>query len=168
MLIFAAPNVLPLPLGTSAVLGAPLVFLAVQLALNQARPWLPKLMTQRSMSRIKFAAVNRRATPWLVKAEKLLKPRLSFLTRRPFEQCIGLICLLLAVILFLPIPFGNNLPALAICLFAFALLERDGLAAMIGVVVAILSAIIVCGVLYALLKSAIFVITNALALPASS
>jgi hypothetical protein len=99
---------------------------------------------------------------------KLLKPRLSFLTRRPFEQCIGLICLLLAVILFLPIPFGNNLPALAICLFAFALLERDGLAAMIGVVVAILSAIIVCGVLYALLKSAIFVITNALALPASS
>jgi hypothetical protein len=160
MLIFAAPNVLPLPLGTSAVLGAPLIFLAAQITLSQHRPWLPKLMAQRSMSR----AIIRRATPWLVKAEKLLKPRLSFLTRPPFEQGIGLICLLLAIILFLPIPFGNNLPGLAICLFAFALLERDGLAAVVGVVVAILSAIIVWGVLYALLKSAIFVIRNALAL----
>lgn len=104
-----------------------------------------------------------KATPWLAKAEKLLKPRLSFLTRPPFEQGIGLICLLLPIILFLPIPFGNNLPALAICLFALALLERDGLAAVVGVVVAILSAIIVWGVLYALIKSAIFVIRNALA-----
>jgi hypothetical protein len=164
MLIFAAPNVLPLPLGTSAVLGAPLIFLAAQITLSQHRPWLPKLMAQRSMSRTKFAAIIRRVTPWLVKAEKLLKPRLSFLTRPPFEQGIGLICLLLAIILFLPIPFGNNLPGLAICLFAFALLERDGLAAVVGVVVAILSAIIVWGVLYALIKSAIFVIRNALAL----
>jgi hypothetical protein len=72
-------------------------------------------------------------------------------------------CVLLAIILFLPIPFGNNLPALAICLFALALLERDGLAAVVGVVVAILSAIIVWGVLYALIKSAIFVIRNSLA-----
>jgi len=38
-------------------------------------------MAQRSMSRTKFAAIIRRATPWLVKAEKLLKLRLSFLTR---------------------------------------------------------------------------------------
>jgi hypothetical protein len=163
MLIFAAPNVLPLPLGTSAVLGAPLLFLATQITLSQRHPWLPKLMAQRSMSRTKFAAIIRKATPWLVKTEKLLKPRLSFLTS-PFEQVIGLICLLLAIILFLPIPLGNNLPSLAICLFALALLERDGLAALVGVVVAILSAVIVWGVLYALLKSAIFLIRNAFAL----
>ncbi|HET9274022.1 MAG TPA: exopolysaccharide biosynthesis protein, partial [Methyloceanibacter sp.] len=36
MLIFAAPNVLPLPPGASSVLGAPLIFIAAQLAL--ARP----------------------------------------------------------------------------------------------------------------------------------
>jgi hypothetical protein len=164
MLMFAAPNVLPLPLGTSAILGAPLVFLAAQITLSQHRPWLPKLMAQRSVSRTKFAAIINKATPWLVRAERLLRPRLSFLTRPPFEQVIGLVCLSLAIILFLPIPFGNNLPALAICLFALALLERDGLAALVGIVVAILSIVIAWGVVYTLLKSAMFLIRNALAL----
>jgi hypothetical protein len=65
MLILATPNVLPLPLGTSAVLGAPLVFLATQIAITQHRPWLPKLMAQRSMSRTKLAAIINKAAPWL-------------------------------------------------------------------------------------------------------
>lgn len=40
LFIFAFPNILPVPPGTSAVLGAPLVFLAAQLAFGM-RPWLP-------------------------------------------------------------------------------------------------------------------------------
>ncbi|MGH6735924.1 MAG: exopolysaccharide biosynthesis protein [Methyloceanibacter sp.] len=164
MLIFAAPNVLPLPPGTSTVLGAPLIFLAAQLALGRPRPWLPKLMAARSMSREDFAITIGRVTPWLVSAERLLKPRLSFLTRPPFEQVIGVICLVLAIILFLPIPLGNMPPALAICLFALAILERDGLAALSGALVAVLSVAIVWGVLYTLIKSAIFVIGGALSL----
>ena len=38
----------------------------------------------------------------------------------------------LAVILFLPIPFGNIPPAFAIAAFALGILERDGLATIIG------------------------------------
>jgi hypothetical protein len=163
MLIFAAPNVLPLPPGSSTILGAPLIFLAAQLALSRPRPWLPKLIAKRSMSRKDFAAIVSKGAPWLVRAEKLLTPRLSFLTRPPFEQAIGAICLLLAVILFLPIPFGNNLPALAICLFSLAILERDGLAALAGTLVAIVSVAVVWGVLYALVRTASFIIRNAFA-----
>jgi hypothetical protein len=47
------------------------------------------------MSRKDFAAIVGKGAPWLVRAEKLLRPRLSFLTRPPFEQAIGAICLLL-------------------------------------------------------------------------
>ncbi|HYJ58328.1 MAG TPA: exopolysaccharide biosynthesis protein [Methyloceanibacter sp.] len=164
MLIFAAPNVLPLPPGSSSVLGAPLIFLAAQLALAWPAPWLPKLMASRSMSHADFARAVGKASPWLAKAEKLLKPRLSFLTRPPFEQAIGLLCFILAVILFLPIPFGNMLPALAICLFSLAILERDGIAAILGAVVTVASIVVVWTVLYALIKSAIFIFRNALAI----
>jgi hypothetical protein len=162
VLIFAAPNVLPLPPGTSTVLGAPIIYLAAQLALGRPRPWLPKLMTKRSMSREDFAAIIGKVTPWLGSMEKLLKPRLGFLTRAPFEQAIGVICLVLAIILFLPIPFGNMPPAFAICLFALAILERDGFAAIMGVVMATVSIAIVWGVIYALIKAAIFVIGHSL------
>ena len=51
--IFAFPNILPVPPGTSAVLGAPLVFLAAQLAFGMW-PWLPGLISRRSMSRADF------------------------------------------------------------------------------------------------------------------
>jgi hypothetical protein len=89
---------------------------------------------------------------------------LSFLTRPPFEQGIAVICLLLAVILFLPIPLGNMLPAMAISLFSLAILERDGLAALSAAVITAVSIIVAWGVLYALVKSAIFILNNALAL----
>ena len=45
---------------------------------------------------------------------------------------MGAACLLLAIILFLPIPFGNIPPAFAISAFALGILERDGVATIIG------------------------------------
>jgi hypothetical protein len=71
---------------------------------------------------------------------------------------------MLAGILFLPIPLGNMLPAISICLFSLAILERDGLAALLAAVVTAISMIIAWGVLYALIKSAIFVLSNTLEL----
>lgn len=162
LLIFAIPNVLPTPPGTSTVLGAPLIFLAAQLALGR-RPWLPGFIANRSIARRDFAALMQRAAPWLARAERLLRPRFSVISRPPFEYAIGAICFLLAVILFLPIPLGNMLPALAICVLALGVLERDGVWIVAGLIVAAASVLLVYGVIYALVKSAIFIIVNAFA-----
>ncbi|WP_342640552.1 exopolysaccharide biosynthesis protein [Rhodoligotrophos ferricapiens] len=159
LFIFALPNVLPTPPGTSAILGLPLVFLAAQLALGQ-RPWLPKIIAARSMARGDFAALISRATPWLARAERLLRPRLGMFARRPAEYVIGGVCFLLALILFLPIPLGNMLPAFAICLLSLGILERDGLWTLIGLGTAAGAVTLVSGVAYALLKSALFLIAN--------
>jgi hypothetical protein len=160
MLVFALPNVLPTPPGTSSVLGMPLVFLAAQLMLGQ-RPWLPRVIANRSMLRTDFGALIERAIPWLTRAEKLLHPRLGFVVRPPAEYVVGALCLILAVILVLPIPFGNIPPALAICLFSFGILERDGIWVIAGATMFAVSMIIVGGVMFVLIKGAIFVFTNA-------
>ena len=47
ILLFALPNVVPVPPGTSAILGTPLLFLTAQLALGQ-KPWLPRVIAGRS------------------------------------------------------------------------------------------------------------------------
>ena len=159
LLIFALPNVVPVPPGTSALLGAPLLFLAAQLALGR-RPWLPKLIADRSMPRSHFAALASRAAPWLARAERLLRPRWVVLCRPPAEYGVGLLCLLLALIVFLPIPLGNMLPALAICLFALGILERDGAWVLAGLVTGVVSVVLVSGVLYALIHSAWLLIAN--------
>jgi len=132
MLLFAAPNVLPLPPGTSAVLGAPLLFITAQLMLGRSTLWMPRFICERSISRDFFALLTAKLSPILHRAERFLRPRLGVLLHPLPERAVGAACLLLAIILFLPIPFGNIPPAFAIAAFALGILERDGLATLIG------------------------------------
>lgn len=160
ILLFAAPNVLPTPPGTSSILGMPLVYLTAQLMLGRL-PWLPKFISERSIYRADFIGMMDRAAPILARAEKLLKPRFSLLISAPAERVVGTICFILAMILLLPIPLGNMLPALAICLFAFGILEKDGLWIIAGGLVSALALVIVSGVIWAGLKMAAFLVMNA-------
>lgn len=155
LFVFAVPNVLPVPPGTSTILGAPLVFLAAQLAFGR-QPWLPAFIADRTMTRGDFASLVRRISPWLARAERLLRPRAIALAQPPMEYLVGLVCLLLAVVLVLPVPLGNMLPALAISLLALGILERDGLWILAGLVAAVASAVVVSGVVYAVIKAAVF------------
>lgn len=159
MFIFAAPNILPVPPGVSAILGAPLIFLSAQLMLGM-RPWLPSVVMKRSLSREDFAALTRRVVPWLIKAESLLRPRYGFAARPPLEYVVGAVCLLLATVLALPIPLGNTLPALAISVLALGVLERDGIWILGGLAAAGVALTVVSGVVFALIKAAMFMLTQ--------
>ncbi len=160
LLLFALPNALPAPPGTSAILGLPLVYLSAQMMLGRL-PWLPPFIANRSMSREDFAATISRATPIIARAEKLLKPRISLVVRHGAERIIGALCLVLAIVLLLPIPLGNMLPAFAICLLALGVLERDGVWVLAGVAVGGASLFLVAGVVYALIKATVYLLVNA-------
>lgn len=155
--IFAVPVVLPLPPGVSTVFGAPLLFLTAQLMLGM-KPWLPHFITDRSLMRREFRKVVTAVTPWLNRAETLMRPRLSFVGQRPFVYLLGLMCLVLSIILFLPIPLGNMLPALAVSIIALGLLARDGVWMLIGLVAGIVALVVVWGVLWAIIIAALFVV----------
>jgi hypothetical protein len=161
LFVFAVPNVLPVPPGTSTILGAPLVFLAAQLAFGR-KPWLPAVIARRTMTRADFAALVQRIGPWLARAERLLRPRAMGLALPPMEYLVGLVCLLLAIVLVLPVPLGNMLPALAISLLALGILERDGLWILAGLVTGVASAVVVSGVVFAMVKAAVFFVTEVL------
>lgn len=159
MFIFAVPTALPMPPGVSAILGAPLLFLTAQLMLGM-RPWLPKIVTERSLSRVDFEKVVAKVAPWLAKAESVMKPRLQVLAVRPAVHLIGLVALIMSIILFLPIPLGNMLPSVAICILSLGILERDGVWILIGVMVAVVSVVIVWGLLWALIFGALYLLSN--------
>lgn len=148
LFIFAVPNTIPVPPGVSGVLGAPLIFLAAQLMLGRP-PWLPRIISDRSFARTDFEKVVVKIGPWLGRAEKLMRPRLEILARPPAEYLVGAMVLLLAIILFLPIPLGNMLPAIAISIFALGLIERDGIWILVGMATALASVVIVSGVVLA-------------------
>jgi hypothetical protein len=160
LLMFAFPNALPTPPGTSGILGLPLLYLAVQMMLGRM-PWLPKIIAARSMARNDFATLVDRVIPWLDRADKLMAPRLQWLCGARAQQALGFACLILALVLFLPIPLGNMLPAFSICLIALGVLERDGLWILLGLMCGVISLIIVSGVVYGLARAAIFLFVSA-------
>lgn len=160
LLVFAFPNILPSPPGLAGILGLPLIYLASQLMLGRT-PWLPPFIANRSMSREAFVSLITRAVPWLARAEKMLTQRLWLLVSPPAQRFIGALCLFLSLILVLPIPFGNMLPSIAICVLALGLLERDGAWIIGGCVAAVIATGIVGSFAYALVISTIFLIVNA-------
>ncbi|MDO9219084.1 MAG: exopolysaccharide biosynthesis protein, partial [Lacisediminimonas sp.] len=79
------------------------------------------------------------------------------------EYVVGLMCLVLAVVLALPIPLGNMLPALGIAMLALGILERDGYWVAAGLAVGAGALVFVSGVVFAMIKAGLFLLTQMLA-----
>ena len=136
--IFAIPNMLPsaVPFGNTVFGVFPLVF-AVHLACGFDRLMLPSFIANRSISASSFKALVPRVAAVLSWFERLLKPRFPGVTGLSIERVVGVICVVLALVTMIPIPFAHNLPALALVLIGLGLIERDGLAIVIGAVIGV-------------------------------
>ncbi|MBX3568585.1 MAG: exopolysaccharide biosynthesis protein [Rhizobiaceae bacterium] len=132
LVLFAAVNMLPLPPGGTTILGFPLVIVAAQLMYGSKRAWLPDFVATKSLSAQQFRAIMDRVVPRLAKLERFVRPRYWPFWRRRGNRAIGSLAFVLAVIVTLPIPFGNLLPAFSIALLGLALAERDGVVLALG------------------------------------
>lgn len=137
ILVLAAPNLLPIYIpGLSAVFGIPLALIAVQMALGLPRPWLPKKLLRRPFRRREFASLTQRILPWVIRLERVLKPRLPALTHPIAERLLGVLALVLAITLALPIPLTGIPLGIALALIGAGLIERDGLVMLTGLAIA--------------------------------
>lgn len=149
LVLFAAFNLLPLPPGASAVLGLPLVIIAGQMAYGSRTAWLPSFLMNRSLSAEQFRTVMEWVLPRLIRLERVIRPRYWPFWRRQGDRIIGMMALILAIIVTLPIPLGNWLPAFSTALLGLALSERDGILLAIGGAVGVASMAVVAAVISA-------------------
>lgn len=132
MLLFAIVNMLPWPPGGTSLTGAPLLFLSAELAWGRDTLWLPNWLARASVRRETFRTASGRLMKIIRFSEALSRPRLYFLTGRLGQGFIGLACLCLSAILVLPVFGGNLIPAVAIGFFSLGVMQRDGLAVLLG------------------------------------
>ena len=144
LLILALPMVLPVPAPSISVLfGVPLMVISAQLALGGRRACLPGFILRQSVARADYLALVARMQPAMERFERLVRPRAFWLANDWAKIPIGVICLVLAMIITLPIPLGHVAPGSAICLLALGFMERDGVVIGIGFVAAVLALVIV-------------------------
>lgn len=139
VVLLTLPFLTPIPLpGLSTPFGLAIAAVALRLTLGQ-RPWLPKRLQRKHLPAGFFAKVFSFAEKIIRFLERLLRPRWVALTDTPLlNQLHALLMLVaaLALLLPLPIPFTNSFPAWTILLVAGGLLERDGVAILLGYVMA--------------------------------
>jgi hypothetical protein len=155
LVILAIPNMVAgLIPGLSMLLGLPLLLVSVQLLVGAEKPWLPRRLARLEIKRADLRRIVERTRKTLRRLERALRPRLEFLTASWAERLIGLGCVALSILVFLPIPFANLVPATGILLFGFAMLERDGLMALVAFGIVGLSAALFSGVAFAFIAAA--------------
>ena len=116
----------------STVTGVPMFLLAIQYFLGRSAPSLPAFIGRRGLSRGKLQDFLTRARPHIERLESAVHPRRDWWVSGLPRRALLVTWLLLIVLLALPVPFDNLLPALAILFFCLALIEGDGVMAMLG------------------------------------
>lgn len=135
---FAVPNVLPLPPGSTTILGAPLLLLSPQVLVGVNAPWLPRMLDERRLRTADLRKGLPRVIRFVEGVERVSRPRLTFVFGAVGDRLIGLVCTGLAFALILPIPLGNLVPAIAVGLLGLGLFQRDGVLVLVGYVVAVI------------------------------
>ena len=125
LVLLAAPCMLPIP-GVGVVLSLGLALLGLTL-LRPQEPRLPARLGRLTLPREGAT----RSLALLARFYDLIcgitRPRLSALAGSSARWWLGPMTVVMAVLIFLPIPFGNLLPAVALMLAGVALAARDGL-----------------------------------------
>jgi hypothetical protein len=137
------PVMVPMPPGVSMVLALPLLIVAPQIGLGRRQLWMPKALARQTITRQALVKLLHRVIPPLERFEKLVRPRLTFLTGPIGARLVGVACTLIALVLVLPIPFANLVPSVAMGVFALGLTRRDGLLVLAGYGLIVVAAMVI-------------------------
>jgi hypothetical protein len=158
LLVLALMALFPWPPGGKAVFSAPIILIAAELALQRDRVWLPRWLLKLSVSRDAYRSAARSILPRLRMVERLTRPRWPALTGEIADVVVGGVCILLALMMALPVPFGDALPGLTLALFALGVIQRDGVFIIAG-----LAGTVVCAVYLTLVWTTVSAIVSGVA-----
>src|SRR5262245_51153898 len=114
------------PIG-SMIPGLLLAAVTVQLIAGYGEPVFPRFITTRSLPTRHLLRVGGRFVPLLRALERVVHPRWPTAFDGA-KRCVGIVILLLALVLLLvPVPLSNIVPAAIIALIALAYTEEDGM-----------------------------------------
>ncbi|MFT4182168.1 MAG: exopolysaccharide biosynthesis protein [Rhizobium sp.] len=149
VLFLAIPALTPIPGPFGMVFGTALALISLQIMAGSRALWLPAMVRNRRVSPATFDLIVRHAIPMIARVEKIMRAgRLKILTGPMVQTLLGIPIFLLAVVIALPIPFGNILPVFSLVVLAVALMERDGLVALIGLLLAVATIVVTAALLH--------------------
>jgi hypothetical protein len=151
LIVLSLPFCLPIPLpGLSTALGAVIALIGLRLSMR-LEPKLPARVLDAPVPSSKATLILNGALKVVRGLETFLRPRWCFLVDfAVLHHFYGAMICISGVLLMLPlpIPFSNLLPALSVIFLAAALIERDGLFIIAGTVFFLLTLAFFAGIFF--------------------
>ena len=160
LLLLAFPAALPIPApGYATPFGILMIVLGSQMLRGYKTPQLPETMKKRVLkySLLDFSLKNGASLFRVV--EFFVKPRLENQVTRLY-RIMGLIIILMAAFMTLPIPLTNTAPSFVIFVMAASLLEKDGLSLIAGIILTPVALVIAGGAIYFALTYGVEAVTE--------
>jgi len=124
--------------GVPTLLGIIIAIFALQMFLGRKHFWIPEFLGRRSVDGRKLRKAIDKMRPVVRLLDKVIRPRLTWVTRRPFLRIVAALCVLCAALA--PplelVPFASTLPFGAIALFGLGLTAHDGIVVLLGMALA--------------------------------
>ena len=146
LLLMAVPCLLPVP-GVGTVLGLGMAALAVAMWRGQSAACLPRRVAELELSSDWAQRVLGMLASAYAVAGRFARARQSHLASTEKRSWTAAAIGLMALIVVMPIPFGNVLPALSLMLIGLGLVFRDGVAVVLGLAMAALAIGVTAGVM---------------------
>ncbi len=143
MVLLAVLSLVPNLFGHVILTGILMAVLGAQMVMGFTHIHLPMRILKMSFSRSGIRKVMNVAAPKIAHIEKLLKPRLIFMTEDIGRRIIGGIVIPLAILILIPFPFSNLIPVFSILVLSLGLIEKDGLVVLIGILISTSALILV-------------------------
>jgi hypothetical protein len=155
ILIFSVLNLLPGPPGYSVVIGLAIMAFSIMLFLRMPiRLW--KFVGERRLPLRLLLKLLEFFSQFTRVVAKFSKPRATSLTTERVLPAIALLGFGLGVAMLVPIPFTNTLPSLGLAIVCVGILNRDGIAVLVGVVVGLAGLVLLAVTLWAVFAVSIF------------
>lgn len=149
--LLALPFLFPMPPGLSGVMGVGCFCLAMQMAMGRQLPWLPQKVAELQFPRDFSRQLLKNVEKATICLEKITRPRWRRIANNSYTWRTNGFCIAwLSILLMLPIPFTNPLPAVGILLLTVSTLEEDGLLMFVGYALTLLNTLFFGFIGYAL------------------
>lgn len=132
-LVFLIPVSIP---GVSTVFGGAILLIGISRLIG--RPlWLPRRLREKALPAAKLRPALNGGLSWVRRLERISRPHRmpAFVDSRAANLFNNLAFILAALLLMAPfgfVPFSNTLPGIALLFYAIGLIQRDGVAMLLG------------------------------------
>ncbi len=142
ILFFSLPSLFPVSVvpGVAVIFSLPIIIFTLEMVFGSDSLWLPKFIANKQISHAHLSRIISVVLPYIMKLERLTKPRWTFMTCPTANIIRDIAIFCLALLLMLPIPFSNVILGILLVIFSIGIIENDGVFIFVGLILFILYA----------------------------